>query len=142
MMKKILKWFIQNLILTLVFSATELKWSLKMLAICNRSVTVAPLCVFICTFDVHEHLIAIKALMPFHIFLRLFNPFTSSLYLGFPFKKAQCSGVKILSILVIKEKNEYLQKYTSNLLTTIHFRKAKLIFLMLIEKWVLPWQLY
>ena len=51
----------------------------------------------------------------------LLNPFTSGLYLGFPFKKAQCFGVKVLSILVIKEKTEYLQKYTSNLLATIHF---------------------
>ena len=38
----------------------------------------------------------------------LFNPFTSDLYLGFPFKKAHCFGVKILSMLVIKEKTESL----------------------------------
>ena len=38
----------------------------------------------------------------------LFNPFTSDLYLGFPFKKAHCFGVKILSMLVIKEKIESL----------------------------------
>ena len=62
------------------------------------------------------------------------NPFTPGLYLSFPFKKAQCFGVKILSVLVIKEKTEYLEKYTSNLLATIHFWKVKLVFQMLIEK--------
>ena len=31
------------------------------------------------------------------------NPFTSGLYLGFPLKKVQCFGVKVLSIWVIKE---------------------------------------
>ena len=65
------------------------------------------------------------------------NPFISGLYLVFPFKKAQCFGVKILSILVIKEKILYLLKYTCNLLTTTHFWKTKLIFYMLIEKLLL-----
>ena len=39
------------------------------------------------------------------------NPFTPGLYLSFPFKKAQCFGVKILSVLVIKEKTESLEIY-------------------------------
>ena len=46
-----------------------------MLAKCNGSVTVAPLCDSVCMFDAGECLIAIKFLMPFHIFLRLFEIF-------------------------------------------------------------------
>ena len=53
-----------KIILTLVFSAIGLKYSLKMLTICNGSITVAPLFVGICIFDVDEFLIAIKFLMP------------------------------------------------------------------------------
>ena len=41
----------------------------------NGPVTVAPLCVSISIFDAGECLIAIKLLMPFHIFLRLFKLF-------------------------------------------------------------------
>ena len=63
----------ENLILALVFSAIELKWSLKVVARHNGSVTAVPLCVSICIFDADECLIAIKLLIPFHIFLRLFK---------------------------------------------------------------------
>ena len=38
----------------------------------------------------------------------LINSFTSDLYLGFSFKKVHSFGVKILSMLVIKEKTESL----------------------------------
>ena len=50
-----------------------------MLAICNGSVTVAPLCVGVCIFDAGECLIAIKLFMPFHILLRLFKLFLKNL---------------------------------------------------------------
>ena len=44
-----------------------------MLAIRSGSVTAAPLRVSICIFDADECFTAIKLLMPFHIFLKLFK---------------------------------------------------------------------
>ena len=68
----------ENLTLDLVFSAIELKWSLKVAARHNGSVTAAPLRVSICIFDANECLVAIKIPMPFHIFLKLFELFLTN----------------------------------------------------------------
>ena len=56
----------ENLILTLVFSAIEVKQLSKTLAICYGPVTVTV---------TDECLTAIKLIMPFYIFLRLFKIF-------------------------------------------------------------------
>ena len=62
----------EKLILALVCSTIKLKHSLKMLAIWNGPITVAPLCVSIYIFDACECLIAIKLFILFHKFLSYF----------------------------------------------------------------------